>query len=66
VRLLAEGLGAAMTLARVIRTGPIHVVIAGRTICGGSPASYPCEGEPTCRQCERTLERNRRIRAEHP
>lgn len=51
-----------MSTARSTRTGPAHVVIAGRAICCGAAATLPAGSAPPCRQCERSRIRNERIR----
>lgn len=53
-----------MTTARATLTGPAHVTIAGRSVCGGSPATLPAGDAPPCRQCARSLDRAARARAE--
>lgn len=53
-----------MSTGRATLTGPAHVTIAGRSVCGGSPATLPPGDAPPCRQCARSLARAARARAE--
>lgn len=51
-----------MTTARATLSGPAHIVIGGRSICGGSACSLPPGDAPACRQCERSMAKRVRVR----
>jgi hypothetical protein len=48
---------------RATPTGPAHLTIGGRTVCGGSGAALAPGDAPPCRLCARTIERRRRATA---